>query len=204
MNQNAKHEFEMDMLCPITFVRFITARRTFTNHKKQNQWFLVSWLCAPKSSEFGVAPAIKHCFRKREMLPNDTLRHACLWPSTHHCFKFQTQPNPWGDFQCSSPLSRGASSPSLDLVRAVWHGLVFAALTSQWQGIDLRSKIVSQNKHLIVLAKITSPEHGIDSRSTFLACSLAWTRLCCIFSLVARHRFKIKSCVTKQAYQLLG
>ena len=98
MNPNAGHEFEMDMLCPITFVRFTTARRTFTNHKKQNQWLLVSCLYPAKSSEFGVAPAIRHCFRAREVLPNYTFRHTCLWPNTHHSFKFQTQPNPWGGF----------------------------------------------------------------------------------------------------------
>ena len=98
MNPNAGHEFEMDMLCPITFVRVATAKRTFTYHTKQIQWPPVRCLCAAKSSEFGVAPAIRHCFRAREGLQHYTFRHTCLWPNTHHSFKLQTQPTPWGGF----------------------------------------------------------------------------------------------------------
>ena len=70
MNPNAGHEFEMDMLGPITFVHFATAKRTFTDHKKQNQWPPVRCLCATKSSEFSVAPAIRHFCRARDVLPN--------------------------------------------------------------------------------------------------------------------------------------
>ena len=70
MNPNAGHDFEMDMLYPITSVRVATTKRTFTDHNKQNQWLPVRCLCATKSSEFGVAPAMRHFCRAREVLPN--------------------------------------------------------------------------------------------------------------------------------------